>query len=124
MSTLSKIICKQGTTPTLEAVVDREVIQDATVYLAVRMHERTITKCSTDDDVTVEPYMNIHNQQIGTKITATFTQEETLMMIPGNAHVEVGWVFEDGEAGKTKIGKILITESLIKGVMKYVNDAS
>lgn len=120
MATLSLVKIKPGTTPILTAVVD-EIIQDATVYLAIDMKGRRLVKSNycNEGDVIVEPIYDESDVQISTQLTVQYSQEETLYFRPGYARVEVGWVFEDNTADKTNIGRIMIPKTLIKGVMRY-----
>lgn len=125
MATLKLVRIRQGTTPLLTAVVDGEAIQDATVYVTLQMGDRQITKCNHNDDgdMVLTPVMS-GLTQIGTQIDLQYSQADTLAMRPSFAMVQVGWVFEDGTADKTNIGRLRITKSLYKGVMNYGRHSS
>lgn len=120
MATLSLVKIKPGTTPTLTAVVDGEAIQNATVYITIDMKDRQLVKTNHlhEGDIVLEPVYS-GSTQIGTKLTVQYSQAETLRLRPGVAQIEVGWVFEDGAADKTNIGRIRISKTLFRGVMTY-----
>lgn len=120
MATLSVAKLKPGTTPILTAFIEGEAIQDATVYITINMGDRQLTKSNYmhDGSVQVEPAYQ-GSIQVGTNITVQYSQSETLCLKPGYASIEVGWVFEDGEADKTEIGRIRISKTLYRGVMLY-----
>lgn len=113
---LTKI--REGTTPILTAVVDGEAIQDATVYVTIDMGDRHLTKRSGEGDMVLTPVMGI-DTQVGTQIDVQYSQAETLMLRPGIAKVQVGWVFDDNTADRTNIGRVRITKALYKGVIRY-----
>jgi hypothetical protein len=121
MAKISSVTIKQGTTPIIAVTLDGESIQDATVYLSLKIRDRLIVKSNYHDtgEITVEPIYNELIEQIGTSITAQLSQIETLCLHPGTARIEVGWVFEDGSADKSNIGVINISASLLNGVMRY-----
>lgn len=126
-TTLSKLaLLKQGTTPMLEAIVDGAAIQDATVYLTIKTRCNDIVKSNYNQtgDMILLPVYDDNDEQIGTSITVIFSQEETLLMTPGSASVEAGWIFEDGTADKSDLGTVNISSTLFKGVMKYGNYSS
>lgn len=120
MATLSVAKLKPGTTPTLTAYIDGEAIQDATVYITINMGDTRLTKSNymNDESVMVEPVYQ-GSRQVGTNIIVQYSQAETLCLRPGYASIEAGWVFEDGEADKTEIGRIRISKTLYRGVMLY-----
>ena len=125
MATLSLTKITPGTTPILTAVVDGEAIQDATVYVTIDMGDLQITKSNVngDADMLLTPVMD-GDEQVGTQIDVQYSQAETLSLRPGFAEVQVGWVFDDNAADKTNIGRIRITRSLYKGVMRYGQHSS
>lgn len=120
MATLRTAEIKPGTTPLLTVTVDGQAIQDATVYVTIDMGDRHVTKTNYNDDgdLTLEPVYK-GTTQTGTKVMVQYSQAETLMLRPGNAEVEVGWVFEDGSADKTNIGRLKIPKTLIWTAMAY-----
>lgn len=125
MATLSLTKITPGTTPILTAVVDGEAIQDATVYVTIDMGDWQITKSNVngDGDMALTPVMD-GDIQVGTQIDVQYSQAETLSLRTGFAEVQVGWVFDDNTADKTNIGRIRITRSLYKGVMRYGKHSS
>lgn len=125
MATLKLATLREGTTPILTAVVDGETIQNATVYVTIDMGDRQLTKSNHNDDgdMLLTPVMS-GSTQVGTQIDLQYSQADTLSLRPGIAKVQVGWVFEDNTADKTNIGRIRITKSLYKGVMRYGRHSS
>lgn len=121
MASLRAARLRPGTTPLLTAVVDGEAIQDATVYVTIDMNGRQFTKSNYYDDgnVTLTAMYDDDSNQTGTQVDVQYSQEETLCLRPGYAKIEIGWVFSDGSADKTDIGRITIPDSLYKGVMIY-----
>lgn len=120
MATLSAIEIKPGTTPLLTAVVEGEDISSATVYVTIDMGDIKLTKSNyhTEEGVTLEP-VYVDDDFVGTMISVQYSQAETLSLRPGSASVEAGWIFEDGVAGKSDIGRLHIAKTLFKGVMEY-----
>lgn len=125
MATLTLTKITPGTTPILTAVVDGEAIQDATVYVTIDMGDWQITKSNVygNGDMVLTPVMD-GDIQVGTQIDVQYSQTETLSLRTGIAEVQVGWVFEDNTADKTNIGRIRITRTLYKGVMRYGKHSS
>lgn len=121
MASLVSTRMKPGTTPILNAVVGGVDITEATVYIAIETGDYTHVKSNKDNDdlISLDPVYDENEHIIGTEITAIYTQEETLQLSPGNAKIEIGWVFDDDSADKTNIGRVLIPKTLIKGVMRY-----
>lgn len=120
MATLKAPTIKPGTTPLLTVTVDGEAIQDATVYVTIDMGDRHLTKSNYNDDS--EMWLEAvykGSVQSGTRVTVQYSQAETLILRPGNARIEVGWVFEDGSADKSNIGRLKIPRTLIGHVMAY-----
>lgn len=125
MAELNITKIKPGTTPVLSAIVEGEAIQDATVYVTIDMGDKQLTKsnylcCST---VALTPVYS-GSTQVGTQVDVQYSQAETLFLRPGFAEIEVGWVFDDGSADKTNIGRIKISKTLYKGVMLYGEHSS
>lgn len=125
MATLSLVKIKPGTTPTLTAVVDGEAIQSATVYLTIDQKDTGLVKSNynSDEGFILTPVMS-GLTQIGTQIEVQLSQADTLCLRPGFASVEVGWIFDDGSADKTNIGRIRISRTLYRGVMLYGKHSS
>lgn len=121
MATLTATTIKPGTTPLLTVIVDGQAIQDATIYVTIDMGDRSLVKSNWNNcpDVTAEAIYDDDEAQVGTEISVQFSQDETLFLRPGNASIEVGWVFEDGTADKSNIGRLRIPKTLYKGVMIY-----
>ena len=112
---------KQGTTAALEVTLEEEAVQDATVYVTIEQDGFNLTKSNYKDNpaVTMEPVYDEDEQQIATDITVIYSQAETLALRPGHGKVQVGWVFEDGSADRSMLGRVEIPEALFKGVMMY-----
>lgn len=121
MATLSAIEIKPGTTPILTAIVDGEDLSGATVYVTIDMGDIKLIKSNYQgrEEVALEPIYDVNEDVIGTTILAQYSQAETLRLRPGPASIEVGWIFEDGTAGKSDIGRLHIAKTLFKGVMEY-----
>lgn len=126
MATLKAANIKPGTTPLLTAVVDGEAIQTATIYVTINMGDRQLTKSNYNgnDAVMAEAIYDSYRQQTGTQVYVQFSQADTLCLRPGNARLEIGWIFEDGTADKADIGRIEITDTLYRGVMAYGGHSS
>lgn len=120
MATITQVKLKQGTTPMLTAIVENEALQRATVYLAIRTRHGTIIKSNykNSGDMYLEPVFE-GTEQVGTMINVLFSQEETMLLAPGGARVEAGWILEDGTTDRSNVGLIDISSSLIKEVMRY-----
>lgn len=120
MAKLRTASIKPGTTPLLTAVVDGEAIQNATLYVTIDMGDKQLVKSNLygNDTVYAEAVYD-GLTQTGTLVTVQLSQADTLFLRPGNAEIEIGWVFEDGTADKSDIGRIAISKSLYKGVMQY-----
>lgn len=126
MASLKAPIIKPGTTPLLSVVVDGEDIQDATIYVTVETADRKIVKTNYYDngEVVATAVYDSSDTIIGTEISVQYSQADTLLFIPGKARLEVGWVFEDGSADKSDLARIMIPETLYKGVMAYGRNSS
>lgn len=115
----------QGTTPALELTLEGEAIQESTVYITVDQGDFKLTKSSykNNPDIVMVPVYDPNypreEKQIATDITVFYSQAETLALKPGHAKIQVEWVFEDGTADASEIGRIEIEESLYKGVKVY-----
>lgn len=116
----------QGTTPALELTVEGEAIQDSTVYITIDQGDFKLTKSSykNNPDIVMVPVFPPsaaweEAEQIATDVTVFYSQAETLALRPGHAKIQVEWVFEDGSADATELGRIEIEESLYKGVKVY-----
>lgn len=120
MATLKATEIKPGTTPLLSVTVEGEAVQDATVYVTIDVGGRQVVKSNYDHagDFSFEMIVE-GGVQVGTLVNVQYSQAETLMLRPGNAKIEVGWVFDDGSADKTNIGRLKIPETLFYGVMRY-----
>ena len=120
MATLSKINIKRGTTPLLTVFID-EAIQDATVYLTIRVGRTEVVKSNyhNDGDMILEPIYDSLEEQTGTMITVQLSQCDTLWLRPGAARIEAGWIFEDGTSDKSNIGLFNVTDSLYRKVMEH-----
>ena len=126
MALLSAARMKPGTTPLLTVMVDDEAIQDATVYVTIKMGDRFFVKSNyyNSSDVVLEPVYNTDSEQIGTQVSVQYSQSDTLCFRPGFAEIEVGWVFSDGTADKSNIGRVTIPKTLYGGVMLYGEHSS
>ena len=123
MATLKGAKITPGTTPVLNALVEGEDITEATVYVTIESGDMSLTKSNYHDEEAVsldEAYDEA--VWIGTDVTVPYTQAETMCLHPGNAKVQIGWVFEDGTADKTSIGRVFIPDTIIRGVMRYGRD--
>lgn len=118
MATLTLTKLKRGTAPLLDITVD-EAIDAAILYIKIESGDTMVEKSTRydSDDITVEPIFGSSNTQIGTLISVQYTQQETLALAPGYAKIEVGYVFEDGFADKTDIGRLYISPTLKNEVM-------
>lgn len=120
MATLSAAKIKPGTTPILTVIVDDEDISEATVYVTIDMKDRHLIKSTKtgNGEIILEPVYN-GEAVIGTQITVQYSQAETLMLRPGYASLEVGWVSEDGVADKSDLARLTIPKTLFRGVMAH-----
>ena len=118
----------QGTTPALELTLEDEAIQESTVYITIDQGDFKLTKSSykNNPDIVMEPVyepVDVWEEeepvQIATDITVFYSQFETLALRPGHAKIQVEWVFENGIADASELGRIEIEESLYKGVKAY-----
>ena len=118
MATLRSAMIRQGSTPVLDISLD-EAVQDATVYVTINQGDRQLTKSNYHDDpsVTLTPVYDDDDEQIGTDISIIFNQGETLRLRPGFGRIQVRWIFEDGTADGSDMGRIEIGESLLKAVI-------
>lgn len=120
MAKLRSAMLRQGATPVLDISLD-EAVQDATVYVTINQGDRQLTKSNyyEDPSVTLTPIYDDDDEQIGTEISIIFNQAETLRMRPGFARIQVRWIFEDGTADGSDIGRIEIGKSLLKAVIAH-----
>lgn len=118
MAKLRSAMLRQGATPVLDISLD-EAVQDATVYVTINQGDRQLTKSNYNEDpsVTLTPVYDDEDVQIGTDISVIFNQAETLYLKPGFGRIQVRWIFEDGTADGSDIGRIEIGESLLKVVI-------
>lgn len=125
MASLSAIEIKPGTTAIFTTIVEDEDITNATVYVTIDMGDIKLTKSNhhSNEGITLEA---VYDEEVyddpecvGTLVSVQYSQAETLRLRPGPASVEVGWVFENGTAGKSDIGRLHIARTLFKGVMDY-----
>ena len=109
----------------LTAIVDGEDIQDATIYVAVVSGDRRVLKTNyNDSDAVIAEPVYSGNQIVGTQITVQYSQADSLALIPGYGVVQVGWVFEDRSADKSNLGRVFISNDIIKEVMAYGRHSS
>lgn len=123
MATLKGTKITPGTTASLNTLVKDIDITEATVYVTIESGETVLTKSNYHDEEAVsldEAYDE--SVWIGTDVTVNYTQEETMWLRPGNARVQIGWVFEDGTASKTEMIRVFIPDTIIRGVMRYGRD--
>lgn len=112
---------RQGTTASLDIVLEEEAIQNCTVYVTIDQGSRQLTKSNYrhDPSFTIVPVYDSKGEQIASNITVVFSQAETLRLKPGHGKVHVRWINEDGVADGSEIGRIEIPKSLYKGVIVY-----
>lgn len=112
---------RQGTTPSLDIVLEEEVIQNCTVYVTVDQGSRQLTKTNYNKDpsVIIVPVYDEKGTQIASNITVMLSQSETLRLRPGHGKIQVRWIDEAGIADSSEISRIEIPKSLQKGVIVY-----
>lgn len=112
---------RQGTTGVLEMTLEERAVQDATVYVTIDQGDIQITKTNymNKTALTMEPVYDEYGRQTGTDITIIYSQAETLALMPGHGRVQVGWIFEDGTADRSEMGRVTIPPALYKEVMVY-----
>lgn len=119
MATLKAAEIKPGTTPLLSVTVEGEDIHEATVYVTIDDGGRQVVKSNYDHAGDFSFEIIDDGVHVDTLVNVQYSQSETLMLRPGNAKIEVGWVFDDGSADKTNIGRLRIPKTLFYGVMRY-----
>lgn len=120
MATLKGAKIMPGTTPILNALVEGVDITEATVYVSIVSGDTIVMKSNYYEDGVVlldEAYDG--STWIGTDVTVRYSQSDTLCLRPGNAKVQIGWVFDDDTADKTDMGRLFVPNTIIGGVMRY-----
>ena len=111
---------RQGATPALDIVLHDVAVQDATVYVTIDQGDKQLTKSNYSNDPSVIcTAITSNGEQTGTNIQVLFNQAETLRLRPGFGHVQVRWIFEDGSADSSDIGRIEIAKSFLKAVIAH-----
>ena len=112
---------RQGTTPAIDIVLEQEAVQNSTVFVTIDQGSVKLTKSNyrKNPSLVVAPLYDATGKQIGSSITAMFSQAETLRLKPGHGKVQVRWIDEDGIADSSEIERIEIPKSLLKGVIAY-----
>jgi hypothetical protein len=119
MATLRAAQIKPGTTPILSVSVDGQDIADATIYVTIRMAGRTLIKTNRYDDESVTAETTWAKGVPTTLVSVQYSQADTLYLRPGNASIEVSWIFEDGSADKSNMERLFIPKTLFREVMTY-----
>lgn len=107
---------RQGASPVLEITAIGTDITNATVYVTLDQGDVQITKSNYKQN---DPSVTMRADGNDTDITVILSQEETLWLRPGSARVQLRWIFDDGTADASDMGRIEIGEALLKGVIRH-----
>ena len=112
----------RGTTPVLDLTLDAQEVQDATVYITIDQGDVQLTKSNYHDnpEIEINPIYDEETwEQIATEILVYYSQEETLRLRAGHGKIQVKWVFDDGTADESVLGRIEVFDSLLNGVISH-----
>ena len=103
---------RRGTTPTLALLVKHHDLSGCAIFVTVRQKSNISTK--TGDDI-----MMAYEEEEGTMLTVTLTQEETLALGEGTANVQVRWINSEGVAKATNVEMLDIKKILLEEVISF-----
>lgn len=111
----------RGTTPTLLFTIEGIDLTGCTVYISISdsAHKRTWTWNNADN-----PGIQISTTEEGCSILLPLTQEETLVIPPARALVQVRWINEDGVARATDVAAFNVDDVLYQEVISFRGDDS
>lgn len=105
----------RGTTPTYTLTVPDHDLTNKSVYVTIAQRHTKLTLAG--DRLAVSAYET--QEETGSRIIFTLTQEETLRMTVGDATVQVRFIDAGGTAWATEIGRLTVNPVLMERVIAY-----
>lgn len=108
---------RRGTTPTLTITAEGIDLIGKTVYVTIdQAGHGQLTKLFPNNDGSIW----LESEGSNTLIHVYLSQHDTMAFKPGKAQIQIRWIEEDGTAHASDICTIMLTKTLLEGVIKYV----